>query len=113
MHEITIVRPVSPAVEALARQSEPRRATGAETRGLEGKRVGFRVDWPSFHVFSDEAGSYLRDTEGVVSTPWWDLNVEESDPHLRGGRSYDQDTADALLRDLLDRSDAVVVGLAN
>jgi hypothetical protein len=113
MNSVTVVSPVSPAVEALGRETRVKVPTEPIARRLDGTRIGFRLDWPSFHVFADEVGTYLREEQGVGETPWWDLNVQEGNPELHGGRSYNRETADQLLGELAAQSDAIVVGLAN
>src|ERR1700759_1843121 len=54
---------------------------------LRGKKVSFRVEWPSFKAFMTEMELLLRGRFGVAETDWWDLNSDDMSPYMQGGRS--------------------------
>lgn len=115
MNGVTLVNPRSPAVEKLqiSSSAEGGQPTSAQVNDLVGRRIGFRIEWPSFHVFTDEVGSQLMERYGVSSVPAWDLDVEEGNPYTEGGRAHNLERAEALLQELVAVSDAIVYGLAN
>ncbi len=68
---------------------------------IDGKRIGFRVDWANFDVFCDEVDAHLKEN-------YEPLEVKHYYP---SGRSQ-TDSGAQELADFVESVDAVAVGLA-
>ena len=100
---LTICNPVAPGPKATLRLP-PTPAS------IEGSRVGFRVQWPSFDVFMHELEPILREKHGVRDVSWWNLqgNLQEE---VRG-RAADPEGYARQADRFAEQSDWAILGLA-
>jgi len=66
---------------ALAADLDVKFSGSADPEVLRGKRIGFRVEWPSFRVFCEELDRYFSEHYGTTDeTAWWDVTSEDDNP---------------------------------
>ena len=69
---------------------------------IDGKRIGFRVDWANFDIFCDDVDAHLKEN-------YEPLEVKHYTPTFR---SQTDDAGAKELAEFVESVDAVVVGLA-